>query len=87
MSLSVDVPNEMRDKLEEKKERELYSSMSELVREALRNYLKTEGEIQDQTPKEEAIAEMIKDGRVEEVNLEGEAERKIKEGIEELESQ
>jgi len=87
MSLSVDVPDDMRNKLEEKKERELYSSMSELIREALRNYLKDEGEIQELTTKQEAMMEMIQDGRVEEVNLEGEAERKIKEGLEQLEKQ
>jgi len=87
MSLSVDVPADMRNKLEEKKERELYSSMSELIREALRNYLKDEGEIQELTTKQEAMMEMIQDGRVEEVNLEGEAERKIKEGLEQLEKQ
>lgn len=86
MSLSVDVPTDMRNKLEEKKERELYSSMSELIREALRRYLKDEGELQETTKKQEAMIEMIKEGRVEEVNLEDEAERKVKEGIKQLET-
>jgi len=85
MSLSVDIPANMRNKLEEKKEKEYYSSMSELVREALRNYLKQE-ELEDLTKKEKAVYQAIKEGQVENVKLEGEAKRKIREGLNQLES-
>jgi len=85
MSLSVDIPANMRNKLEEKKEKEYYSSMSELVREALRNYLKQE-ELEDLTKKEKAVYQAIKEGQVENVKLEGEAKRKIREGLYQLES-
>ena len=85
MSLSVDIPTNMRNKLEEKKEKEYYSSMSELVREALRNYLKQE-ELEDLTKKQKAVYQAVKEDRVENVKLEGEAKSKIKEGLYQLES-
>lgn len=85
MSLSVDIPANMRNKLEEKKEKEYYSSMSELVREALRNYLKQE-QLEDLTKKEKAVYQAVKEGQVENVKLEGEAKRKIKEGLNQLEN-
>jgi len=72
----------MREKLEEKKDREFYSSMSELVREALREYLKNSGELEHLSTKEEAILELAKEGRaLDESDLPEEVEEKLRERL------
>lgn len=85
MTISVDIPDSMREDLEEKKEKEYYSSMSELVREALREYLQKEEE--ELTRKEEIVLEMFREGKIEQIQLEGEAERKVKEGLSQMEEE
>ncbi len=82
MPVSVDLPEDMRRDLEKKKEEEYYSSMSEVIRTAIRQFLeKDETQL---TRKDEAILELIKQGKVEEVHLEGEALESLQKGMEEL---
>lgn len=82
MTITVEVPDPMRDELEKKKEDEYYSSISELVREALREYLNSDNNL---SKKEEAVLELVRQGKIEKVELEGEAKQKVEEGLEELE--
>ncbi|QGA80035.1 ribbon-helix-helix protein, CopG family [Candidatus Nanohalobium constans] len=85
MTLSVEVPDGMRKDLEKKKEEEYYSSMSEVVREAIRGYLKEDNKGKNLTKKEEAILELTEQGKIEKVELEGEAENKIKKRLKQVE--
>ena len=85
MTLSVDVPDPMKKKLEEKKETEYYNSMSEVVREALREFIKKD-EKKEMTPKDKAILEMIKQGKVENVKLENKVQEKIEESLKQVEN-
>ena len=79
MPVSVDLPEEMQKDLEKKKEEGYYSSMSEIIRDALRDFL-SEGE---KTAKEEVIQELISEGKVEKVELEGEAKKSLQNALEE----
>lgn len=81
MTLSVEVPDGMRKDLEERKEEEYYSSMSEVVREAIREYLNKDRSRLSE--KQKAILELTEQGKVEKVELEGEAEEKIRKRLKE----
>lgn len=82
MPVSVDLPEGMKEELEKKKEEEYYSSMSEIIREALRQYLKKD----EISQKEEAMLELARMGKIEQVELEDEAKESLKRGLEQMEN-
>jgi len=62
MPVSVDIPDEMKRLIDRSVENGLYNSRSELIREAIRNYLESEGLVERKKLSADAI-ESIRNAR------------------------
>lgn len=84
MPVSVDLPEELRKDLEDKKDEGYYSSTSEIIREALREFLEETREV---TEKQRIVAELADRGEIEKIEVSGEAAESLDRGLEQLEEE
>jgi Arc/MetJ-type ribon-helix-helix transcriptional regulator len=61
MAISVEIPDEMEKALDEKAENEFYANRSEVIRAALRNFLR---EDKESTIEEKLVANLVKRGMI-----------------------
>lgn len=84
MPVSVDLPEKLRKDLEDKKDEGYYSSTSEIIREALREFLEETREV---TEKQRIVAELADRGEIEKIEVSGEAAESLDRGLEQLEEE